>query len=100
MTFDIEGAQGTSAVLPQDVQHFIRDAVIIESQGDQVVELGHSLVLLYTGRWRLMKSSIFILDTKLLFVKQLREVRSSQPSSKVTLAPFNQAVCSLFSGSS
>lgn len=44
MTFDIQGAQGMSTVLLQDVQQFIRDAVIIESQGDQVVELGHSLV--------------------------------------------------------
>lgn len=44
MTFDIKGAQGMSAVLPQDVQQFIRDAVIIESQDNQAVELGHSLV--------------------------------------------------------
>lgn len=44
MTSDIQGAQGMSTVLLQDVQHFIRDTVIIESQDDQAVELGHSLV--------------------------------------------------------
>lgn len=44
MTLDIQGAQGMRVVLPQDVQQFIRDAVIIESQDGQPVELRHSLV--------------------------------------------------------
>lgn len=44
MTFDIQGAQWMSTVLAQNVQQFIRDTVIIESQDSQAVELGHSMV--------------------------------------------------------